>query len=271
MSSYLPMLVKLLYYLNLGAPDQAELVVKKSENFHQSSYKEQKAELERLDSIIYRQVVTCSISGLILNLLKIARAHRIGFNLDELAFEHTCQVLVDANFFVLSIKMLSHWFPAVPSNGEKDVSKSKWLYPLQDPRELQFLSFCCSVSQEKRTDIPKSYRNRYTCSNLLRILQKMTKNKSHRIMTLLHWKSSFVLRRISKTAEKTCVHYALKLLKSQIPYLGKKWRTNSIIFNLDNMKIISMIYHQLQPRLCETYLTGDSDINAQDVQVVALI
>ena len=76
MSSYLPMLVKLLYYLNLGAADQQTLVVEKCAHFRSLPSKDQKNELERLDVIIYRQVVTQWISGLILDLLKLSRSHR---------------------------------------------------------------------------------------------------------------------------------------------------------------------------------------------------
>ncbi|KAJ3131580.1 Factor arrest protein 11 [Geranomyces variabilis] len=106
-------------------------------------------------------------------------------------------------------------------------------------------------------DIPSSFRNFYTAINLLRILQKLTKRKTHRVLALVQWKASAVLKRAIKVSHVGIQLYALKLLKSQIPYLGKKWRST-------NMKIITAIFIHLRPCLRDEYLAGDVDVDVDE-------
>ncbi|KAJ3153323.1 Factor arrest protein 11 [Geranomyces michiganensis] len=106
-------------------------------------------------------------------------------------------------------------------------------------------------------DIPSSFRNFYTSINLLRILQKLTKRKTHRVLALVQWKASAVLKRAIKVSHVGIQLYALKLLKSQIPYLGKKWRST-------NMKIITAIFIHLRPCLRDEYLAGDVDVDVDE-------
>ncbi|KAI9341744.1 hypothetical protein BDR26DRAFT_860208 [Obelidium mucronatum] len=150
---------------------------------------------------------------------------------------------------------------------------SAWLKDRDEPQELNFFYVASQLNQKPSeapttttsttttttttTTIPGSWRNFYTTINLLRILQKITKRKTHRIMALVQWKASAVLKRIIKVPNPALQLYALKLLKSQIPFMGKKWRSS-------NMKVITLIYMQLRPQLCEEYLSGDSDVNGDE-------
>ncbi|KAI8817952.1 uncharacterized protein EV422DRAFT_590026 [Fimicolochytrium jonesii] len=102
-----------------------------------------------------------------------------------------------------------------------------------------------------------SFRNFYTAINLLRILQKLTKRKTHRILALVQWKASAVLKRAMKVNHVGLQLYALKLLKSQIPYLGKKWRSS-------NMKVVTAIFVHLRPYLRDEYLAGDVDVDVDE-------
>jgi hypothetical protein len=106
-----------------------------------------------------------------------------------------------------------------------------------------------SDNSTKKKSSPKNF-NTTIC--LLRILQKLSKNKANRILSMVQWKANAILKRILKVPNTPLHIYALKLLKSQIPYLGKKWRGN-------NMHVISAIYMNLRHRLKEDYLTGDFD------------
>jgi len=54
----------------------------------------------------------------------------------------------------------------------------------------------------------------------------ITKRKLHRILALVQWKTSAVLKRILRVNHVGIQLYALKLLKSQIPFLGKKWKSS---------------------------------------------
>lgn len=91
----------------------------------------------------------------------------------------------------------------------------------------------------------------------------MTKRKPHRILSLVQWKSSAVLKRVLKLPHVDTAYYALKLLKSQIPYLGRKWK-------MGNMKIITMIYLGLKPGLVDDYLLvqgGSGSVNVEEALV----
>lgn len=108
--------------------------------------------------------------------------------------------------------------------------------------------------------IKSNWRNFFSSINLLRLLQIMTKNKPHRILNLVQWKSSAVLKRVLKVNHLGLQFYALKLLKSQVPYLGKKWRAG-------NMRIVTSIFLNLRPELRGGWLAGDLDVDVDEALV----
>jgi hypothetical protein len=59
-------------------------------------------------------------------------------------------------------------------------------------------------------------------------------------------------------------YYTLKVLKSQVPFLGKKWRNA-------NMRIVSLVYLELEPRLSEDYLSGEFDSDAERAMVLCIV
>lgn len=70
--------------------------------------------------------------------------------------------------------------------------------------------------------------------------------------------------------------YVLKLIKSQVPYSGRKWRQCelftpdrklSLNATLANMKSITTIYLNCRPDLREEWLTGSEVEDAQDALV----
>jgi len=69
-----------------------------------------------------------------------------------------------------------------------------------------------------------SWRNTFTVINLMRVLQKLTKRKPRRISVLIQYKAPGILKRVVKLPHGSIAYYALKLLKSQLPYLGRKWQ-----------------------------------------------
>ncbi|KAJ3316923.1 Factor arrest protein 11 [Blyttiomyces sp. JEL0837] len=111
--------------------------------------------------------------------------------------------------------------------------------------------------QQSAPVLKGSWRNFFSAINLLRILQMLTKRKIHRILSLVQWKASAVLKRVIKVNHTGLQIYALKLLKSQIPFMGRKWRSS-------NMKVITAIYLHLRPYLKEEYLAGDADIDVDE-------
>ena len=69
-----------------------------------------------------------------------------------------------------------------------------------------------------------SARNFFAIINFLHILQKLTKRKVHRVLLLSQYKSSAILKRMLKVSHPLMQVYTLKIIKSQIPYCGRKWR-----------------------------------------------
>lgn len=108
---------------------------------------------------------------------------------------------------------------------------------------------------------PCSWRNVFSCINLLRILNKLTKWKHSRIMMLIVFKSAPILKRTLKVRHAMMQLYVLKLLKMQTRYLGRQWRKT-------NMKTISAIYAKVRHRLNDDWAYGnDLEARPWDFQV----
>ncbi|KIW29117.1 uncharacterized protein PV07_04954 [Cladophialophora immunda] len=101
-----------------------------------------------------------------------------------------------------------------------------------------------------------SFRQFQTSIHLLRVLQKLTRGKSHRILFLVQFKSSQILRRVLRVPDPTLRLYVLKLFKSQVPYCGRKWRQS-------NMRVITAIYLHCRPELRDDWLAGMHDANVE--------
>lgn len=89
-----------------------------------------------------------------------------------------------------------------------------------------------------------SWRNFFSTINFVHILQKLTKRKTHRVLLMVQYKSSVgrsrafpcersltrclasqaILKRILKVSHPTLQLFVLKVIKSQVPYCGRKWR-----------------------------------------------
>ncbi|XP_044741367.1 striatin-interacting protein 1 homolog isoform X2 [Chrysoperla carnea] len=105
-----------------------------------------------------------------------------------------------------------------------------------------------------------SWRNMFSCINMLRILNKLTKWKHSRIMMLVVFKSAPILKRTLKVRHAMTQLYVLKLLKMQTKYLGRQWRKS-------NMKTISAIYAKVRHRLNDDWAFGnDLDARPWDFQ-----
>jgi hypothetical protein len=109
------------------------------------------------------------------------------------------------------------------------------------------------LPEEPITDF--SRRNFFALINYLRILQKICKNKSHRNLLLVQYKSSTILRKSLRVPQPELRLYTLKLFKNQVPYCGRKWRQS-------NMRVITAVYLHCRPELRDEWLAG-SDVDAE--------
>lgn len=107
-----------------------------------------------------------------------------------------------------------------------------------------------------------SFRNFFSAINYLHIMQKITRDKAHRCLLLVQYKSSNILRKGLKIPDPHLRFYTLKLFKSQVPYCGRKWRQS-------NMRVITAIYLYCRPELRDDWLAG-SDVDAEVEEALPL-
>ncbi|KAK2764968.1 Factor arrest protein 11 [Arachnomyces sp. PD_36] len=107
-----------------------------------------------------------------------------------------------------------------------------------------------------------SFRNFFSSINYLHIMQKITRDKAHRCLLLVQYKSSTILRKGIKIPDPDLRLYTLKLFKSQVPYCGRKWRQS-------NMRVITAIYLYCHPELRDDWLAG-SDVDADVEEALPL-
>ncbi|KAK0392391.1 hypothetical protein NLU13_1886 [Sarocladium strictum] len=103
-----------------------------------------------------------------------------------------------------------------------------------------------------------SRRNFFSLINYLRVMQKICKNKAHRNLLLVQYKSSTILRKSLRVPQPELRLYTLKLFKNQVPYCGRKWRQS-------NMRVITAVYLHCRPELRDEWLAGsdvDADVDA---------
>jgi hypothetical protein len=107
-----------------------------------------------------------------------------------------------------------------------------------------------------------SWRNFFSCINFLRVMQKICKNKAHRNLLLVQYKSSNILKKSLKIPQPELRLYTLKLFKNQVPYCGRKWRQG-------NMRVITAVYLHCRPELRDDWLAG-SDVDAEVEEALPL-
>jgi hypothetical protein len=107
-----------------------------------------------------------------------------------------------------------------------------------------------------------SWRNFFSSINFLRIMQKICKDKAHRNLLLVQYKSSNILKKSLKVPQPELRLYTLKLFKNQVPYCGRKWRQG-------NMRVITAVYLHCRPELRDDWLAG-SDVDAEVEEALPL-
>uniref|UniRef100_A0A8C3V8H1 Striatin interacting protein 1 n=1 Tax=Catharus ustulatus TaxID=91951 RepID=A0A8C3V8H1_CATUS len=179
----------------------------------------------------HKEIIVKAISAVLLLLLKHFKLNHI------YQFEYMAQHLVFANWTTLPT--------CIPGGcGEGSM----------------FLWSLCSLSLEAGDNNQFCWRNLFSCINLLRILNKLTKWKHSRTMMLVVFKSAPILKRALKVKQAMMQLYVLKLLKVQTKYLGRQWRKS-------NMKTMSAIYQKVRHRLNDDWAYGnDLDARPWDFQ-----
>lgn len=201
-----------------------------------------------IDANRHKEVIVKSISSLILILLKHFKLNHI------YQFEYMSQHLVFANCIPLILKFFNQ---NITSHVCAKNSIPIIDYPscvIGDQHEITAETLESGDNQEY------CWRNLFSCINLLRILNKLTKWKHSRTMMLVVFKSAPILKRTLKVRQPMMQLYVLKLLKIQTKYLGRQWRKS-------NMKTLSAIYQKVRHRLTDDWAYGnDMDARPWDFQ-----
>ncbi|CDU22787.1 related to FAR11-protein involved in recovery from cell cycle arrest in response to pheromone [Sporisorium scitamineum] len=235
--------------------------------------------LEDVDVARHREILTKAVSAILLLCLKWFKASHV------MKFNYLSQVLVDSNVLLLILKIfgLQEIAHGVKTKNEADDFRFFNYCYLNGGREARGARAEDSLMSRhniigpvainpgttspppgKVTTMPDgteievvsdySWRNFFSSVNFTRILQKLTKRKVHRILLLVQYKSSAILKRSLKVPHQGLELYVLKVIKSQIPFCGRKWRQS-------NMRVITSIYLNCRPDLRDEWLSG-SDVEA---------
>uniref|UniRef100_A0A2K6N4L8 Striatin-interacting protein 1 n=1 Tax=Rhinopithecus bieti TaxID=61621 RepID=A0A2K6N4L8_RHIBE len=196
----------------------------------------------------HKEVIVKAISAVLLLLLKHFKLNHV------YQFEYMAQHLVFANCIPLILKFFNQ---NIMSYITAKNSISVLDYPHCVVHELPELT---AESLEAGDSNQFCWRNLFSCINLLRILNKLTKWKHSRTMMLVVFKSAPILKRALKVKQAMMQLYVLKLLKVQTKYLGRQWRKS-------NMKTMSAIYQKVRHRLNDDWAYGnDLDARPWDFQ-----
>ncbi|GAA5831311.1 hypothetical protein JCM3766R1_003007 [Sporobolomyces carnicolor] len=241
--------------------------------------------LEDCDILRHREITSKAVSAILILTLKWFKASHV------MKFHYFSQLLVDSNCLLLILKMFGLQEVSTLVRIKHDRPEHNFfkfchdsLHPLDSsPRPEDLLvslpspgarsvspdgasSFSATgtatsangaTSDEDVELITEySWRNFFSTVNFVHILQKLTKRKTHRVLLMVQYKSSAILKRILKVSHPTLQLYVLKVIKSQVPYCGRKWRQS-------NMKVITAIYLHVRPDLRDEWLAGvdvDADV-----------
>ncbi|OJA15285.1 hypothetical protein AZE42_00929 [Rhizopogon vesiculosus] len=229
--------------------------------------------LDDLDVTRHREITSKAVSAILLLTLKWFKASHV------MKFHHLGQLLLDTNCLLLILKMF----------GLQEVSSS--VVSKADSPDHNFFRYCqihhAKIAPRPQDDKPRapahivlqtktlpngqrheeevemltefSWRNFFSTINFAKIMQKLSKSRSHRIWMLVQYKSSAVLKRVLRVSHPLLQLHVLKLIKSQVPFCGRKWRQS-------NMKVITSIYLNCRPDLRDEWLTGTEVDDISDAQ-----
>ncbi|WRT66139.1 uncharacterized protein IL334_003092 [Kwoniella shivajii] len=234
---------------------------------------------EEVDISRHREITSKAVSAILLLLLKWFKASH------ALKFHHFAQLLFDSNCSLLVLKMFgltdllnivqtksemedANFFRYCLLNCSRSTSSPEDDLLLRQPPKQSPNPTTNPDSQKTEGDPSNdgevdliseySWRNFFSTINFLKILQKITKHRSHRTYMLTTYKSSQILKRMLKVNHPMSQLQILKLIKSQMPWCGRKWRQS-------NMKVITSIYLNCRPELRDDWLAGtDQDNELED-------
>lgn len=187
------------------------------------------------DNNRHKEIIIKAVSGILILLLKHFKVNHI------YQFEYVSQQLMFANCIPLILKFLSQDIYSYIVTSKSTISAIDFPACVigEQPELTTEAIELCSFQ-------PYCWRNMFSCINLVRILNKLTKWKHSRIMMLVVFKSAPTLTKALSVRHSMFQLYVLKLLKVQLKFLGRQWKKT-------NMKLISAIYQKVRHRLTDDW------------------
>ncbi|KAG0055699.1 Factor arrest protein 11 [Gryganskiella cystojenkinii] len=208
----------------------------------------------RVNEIREHEIMAKAVASILLLQLQHFKIYHV------LAFDYVCQLLLDSNCLLLLLKIFGNNENPGNIHTKNEMKEYNFFWFCQilretasnsDPHQARSLILQNAVA-DIGDPIPAEYicrRNMFAIINLLRVLQKMTKHKTHRVLLLVQYKSSAILKRLLKINHPELQKYVYKALKSQVPFLGRKWRST-------HMKVITGIYIYCRSNLRDDWISG---------------
>lgn len=243
------LLKTLLVCVKVSSPTTTKEAVKEDQDA-----KEPVDAFTKANDIREHEIMAKAVSSILLLQLQHFKIYHI------LAFNYVCQLLVDSNCLLLLLKIFGNAENPGNIHTKNEVEEYNFFKTTQifrqtrseaDPEKAR-MAILKNAAGDIGDPIPANYvcrRNMFAIINLLRVLQKLTKHKTHRILLLVQYKSSAILKRLLKINHTDLQKYVYKALKSQVPFLGRKWRSS-------HMKVITGIYVFCRSNLRDDWISG---------------
>ncbi|KAH9853582.1 hypothetical protein C2E23DRAFT_777268 [Lenzites betulinus] len=233
------------------------------------------ATLDEIDVARHREITSKAVSAILLLCLKWFKMSHV------MKFHHLGQLLLDTNCLLLILKIFSLHEASTAVVAKADIPERNFFRycqvrfarrsdmggpeeQMQRPSRQTIVRTTMLPNGQKHdeevdllTDF--SWRNFFSTINFAKIMQKLSKHRSHRIRMLVQYKSSAVLKRILRVQHPMLQLHVLKLIKSQVPFCGRKWRQS-------NMQVITAIYLNCRPDLRDEWLAGIEVDDVYDAQ-----
>ena len=156
-----------------------------------------------IDVYRHKEIIVKAISATLLLLLKHFKVNHV------YQFEYMGQHLVFANCIPLVLKFFNQNVSQYVS-ARNNFTGLNFPHCVLYPQDAENIT---DITESSTTDGGYCWRNLFSCINLVRILQKLTKWKHFRTVMLVVFRSAPILKRALKVRHPMMQQYILKLLK----------------------------------------------------------
>ncbi|PVF94747.1 hypothetical protein CPB86DRAFT_808407 [Serendipita vermifera] len=267
LSGYVVVLLKFLIAINNITSAQANHSQQQSGFFPNQPIEPPQPQMnhspEEIDALRHREIMIKGLSAFLLLLLKWFKRSHI------MKYHHLAFTLLSAGTHVHILRLLTYTEVStyvITKNEVPERAFFRYCYDAFSPNAVQVPATEFPIFMPRQatriTTMPNgakgdeevemitdfSWRNFFAIINAIKIMHKITKSNPTRIQQLVHHKASAILKRMMRISHPVLQLQLLKLVKSQVPYSGRKWKQL-------NMKLITAIYLNCRSDLRDEWLT----------------